>query len=137
MSSQRFAQAIGVGRQAHVASTKVSHSLFPSWRQRNFRRHLGRFIVALQQVPQSEAATLSAADIRSLTDMVNQVIAEAETFMAERPESTTKEVEQDRFVVTEIYQLRAIVESLARRVTADPNFTDLRSEMRSERRPRE
>jgi len=136
MSSQHFAQAIGVGRQAHVAAARVRNSLFPAWRQRKFRRHLGRFIVALQHVPQTEAAVLSVADIRALTDIVNQLVVEAEAFMAERPESTTKEVEQDRFVVTEIYQLRAIVESLARHVTADPTFTDLRWEMQSERRPR-
>ncbi len=132
MSSQHFARAIEVGHQAHRAAAKVSKSLFPGWRQRGFRRHLGRFIVALEQVPQNEAAALSAGDITALITLVNGVVGEAEAFMAERHDSTTAEVEQDRFVVTEIYQLRAIVESLARHVTADPTQVDLGWTMRTQ-----
>lgn len=132
MSSRQFDVAIGVGHQARAAAGKVRNSLFPAWRQRSFRRHLGRFIVALQQVPQSEAAQLTTENITTLSELVGHVVVAAEAFMADRHLSTTKEVEQDRFVVTEIYQLRAIVETLARRVTADPAFTDVRWAMRTE-----
>lgn len=125
MSSHHFGHAIDVGRQARVAAAKVRNSLFPGWRQRGFRRALGRFIVALEQVPQREAAALSTDDLRELNTVINGVIAEAEVFMAERHDSTTAEIEQDRFVVTEIYQLRAIAESLARHVTADPGLMDV------------
>lgn len=131
MSSQ-FQRAIDTGRHARTAAAKVRNALFPGWRQRRFRRHLGRFIVALQSVPQSEAGRLTAADISTLTGIVNGVVLEAEGFMAERHDATTAEVEQDRFVVTEIYQLRAIVEMLARGVTADPNFMDVGFAIRTE-----
>lgn len=133
MSSPQFDHAIDVGRQARAAAARVRNSLFPAWRQRSFRRHLGRFIVALQQVPQSEAEVLTAEGLGTLNEIVNSVIVEAEAFMAERHESTMKEVEQDRFVVTEIYQLRAIVETLGRRNTANRDFMDVRWEMRSQR----
>lgn len=135
MSSPQFDHAIDVGRQSRAAATRVRNSLFPAWRQRSFRRHLGRFIVALQQVSQAEAERLTSDGLRTLNDIVSSVIAEAEAFMAERHESTMKEVEQDRFVVTEIYQLRAIVETLGRRVTANPEFMDVRWEMRSQADP--
>jgi hypothetical protein len=124
MSSQRFQHAIDVGRGARTAATKVRNSLFPVWRQRAFRHHLGRFIVSLQAVPQEEAAQLTPADIREITSVVDGVVAEAEAFMSERHNATIKEVEQDRFVVTEIYELRSIVETLARRFTADPDSED-------------
>ena len=125
MTSHRFQDAIDIGRQSRHAATKVRNSLFPRWRQRRFRRHLGRFIVALEHVPQDEAARLTSADIGELARVIDAVVAEAEAFMAERHDSTTAEVEQDRFVVTEIYQLRAIAETLARRVTADPTLMDV------------
>lgn len=125
MTSHRFQDAIDIGRQSRHAAAKVRNSLFPGWRQRGFRRHLGRFIVALEHVPQDEAARLTSADIGELTSVIDAVVAEAEAFMAERHDSTTAEVEQDRFVVTEIYQLRAIAETLARRVTADPTLMDV------------
>jgi hypothetical protein len=131
MSSQ-FQRAIDSGRQARAAAAKVRNALFPGWRQRRFRRQLGRFIVALQSVPQSEAGRLTAADISTLTGIVNGVVLEAEGFMAERHDATTAEVEQDRFVVTEIYQLRAILETLARGITADPNFMDVGFVIRTE-----
>jgi hypothetical protein len=132
MASQYLEHAMEVGRQSHIAATKVRHSMFPKWRQRAFRRHLGRFIVALQQIPQSEAAQLTAADFRALHDIVDSLVAEAEQFIAERHESTTAQVEQDRFVVTEIYQLRAIVETLERHVTADPAVMDVGWTVRTE-----
>lgn len=88
--------------------------------------------MALQQIPQPEAAALTAADIAALNKIVDGVVAEAEQFMSERHDATTAEVEQDRFVVTEIYQLRAIVETLGRRVTADPAFMDLGFRIRTE-----
>lgn len=132
MAAPHFLNAINVGRHARSAAAKVSHSLFPRWRQRHFRRHLGRFIVALQQIPQAEAVTLTTADIAALNKVVDGVVSEAEAFMSERHDATTAEVEQDRFVVTEIYQLRAIVETLGRHVTADPAFMDLAWRIRTE-----
>lgn len=139
MSSHYFEAAIDVGRQTRTAAGKVRNSLFPGWRQRGFRRKLGRFIAALEEVPQAEAARLTADDIRALNGLVNSVVAEAEGFMAERHDATTAEVEQDRFVVTEIYQLRSIVESLTRRVTADPDSMDVGWTIRTEtgNRPKE
>lgn len=134
MSSHRFQHAIDVGRKAQIAASKVPNSLFPVWRQRAFRRQLGRFIVSLQAVPQHEAAKLSAESVAELNAVVEGVVAGAEVFMAERHDSTTSEIEQDRFVVTEIYQLRAAVESLARHVTADPNAMDVRWTMGTETR---
>ena len=91
-----------------------------------------RFIVALQEIPQAEAAALTAADLSSLNAIVDGIVADAEAFIAEHHDVTTAEVEQDRFVVTEIYQLRAIAETLGRHVTADPHFTDLAWQMRTE-----
>lgn len=126
MGSQRFQHAIDVGRGARTAATKVGTSLFPAWRQRAFRRQLGRFIAALQSVPQDEAAHLTPDDIREVMSVVDGVVADAEAFMSQRHDATTKEVEQDRFVVTEIYELRSIVETLARHFTADPEFEDAR-----------
>jgi hypothetical protein len=132
MSSHHFETAIDVGRQTRSAAGKVRNSLFPGWRQRGFRRQLGRFIIALEQVPQREAETLTADQIRTLNGVVDSVVAEAEAFMAERHDATTAEVEQDRFVVTEIYQLRSIVESLTRRVTANPGVMDVGWTVRTE-----
>lgn len=139
MSSQHFQHVIDIGRGARIAATKVRNSLFPGWRQRRFRRHLGRFIVALEHMPQREAATLSAVDLSTLGDLINNVIAGAETFMAEHHDSTTSEIGQDRFVVTEIYQLRAIAESLTRHVTADPALMDVGWTVRTQagNRPKE
>jgi hypothetical protein len=125
MRSHQFQLAIDVGRRARSAASRVSNSLFPRWRQRTFRRHLGRFIVALQQVPQVEASRLSPEDISTLNAVIDDVVAEAEAFMADRHDATTKEIEQDRFVVAEIYQLRSIVESLTRRVSANPELMDV------------
>jgi hypothetical protein len=139
LALQHLEHAIDVGRKTRIAATKVRNSLFPRWRQRAFRRHLGRFIVALQQVPQTEAAQLTAADLAELNQLNDSLVAEAERFIAERHESTTAQVEQDRFVVTEIYQLRAIVEMLARHVTADPAVMDVgwtvRTETANRRKP--
>lgn len=132
MSSDQFPRAVDAGRQARLAAAKVQNALFPGWRQRRFRRQLGRFIVALQSIQQTEASRLTAADISTLSGIVNGVVLEAEGFMAERHDATTAEVEQDRFVVTEIYQLRAIVETLTRRVTADPSLMDVGWAMRTE-----
>ena len=139
MSSSHLQHAIDAGRRTQNAATRVRHSLFPGWRQRTFRRQLGRFIVALEQVPQHEASRLTPDDLRTLNGIVNSVIAEAEAFMDERHDSTLAEVEQDRFVVTEIYQLRAIVETLTRHVTADPSIMDVAWTMRTQRanRPKE
>ena len=131
MRAQQFHTAIDVGRQARAAADKVRHSLFPVWRQRAFRRHLGRFIVALEQIPQDEAAALSTDNIVELQRVVNGLVDAAEAFMAEHHDVTTKEIEQDRFVVTEIYQLRAIVETLARRFTPDPDFEDVEFKVRT------
>lgn len=125
MSSHRFQHAIDLGLSARIAATKVPNSIFPVWRQRAFRRQLGRFIGALQAVPQEEAGQLTADDIREITSVVDGVVSEAEAFMSQRHNATTKEVEQDRFVVTEIYELRSIVETLARRFTANPDFEDV------------
>lgn len=125
MSSPHFQHAIEIGRRARSAAAKVRHSLFPGWRQRGFRRKLRQFIQALEQVPQREAGALSGSDIAALNDVVDGVVSEAEAFMADRHDSTTAEIEQDRFVVTEIYQMRAIVETLTRRVTADPDVMDV------------
>jgi len=132
MASHQLQLAMEVGRQARLAATKVRNSLVPHWRQRAFRRHLGRFIVSLQAIPQAEAAQLTSADIRDLNTLISSVVAEAEAFMSERHDATTKEVEQDRFVVTEIYQLRAIAETLGRHVTANPDLMDLGWTMRNE-----
>ena len=132
MSSDQFPRAIDAGRQTRTAAAKVRNALFPKWRQRRFRRQLGRFIVALQSIQQTEASRLSAADISTLTGIVNGVVLETEGFLSDHHDSTTAEVEQDRFVVTEIYQLRAILETLARRVTADPSFIDVGWAMRTE-----
>ena len=139
MSSHHLQNAIDAGRQARNAATRVRNSLFPGWRQRGFRRHLGRFIVALEQVPQSEAGRLTVEDLRTLNDLVNSVVTEAEGFMTGRHDATLAEVEQDRFVVTEIYQLRAIMESLARHVTADPTVMDVGWTVRTQtgNRPKE
>lgn len=139
MSSHHFEMAMDVGRQTRTAAGKVRNSLFPGWRQRGFRRQLGRFIVALEHVSQHEAAHLKADQIRTLNGVVDSVVAEAEAFMAERHDATTAEVEQDRFVVTEIYQLRSIVESLARHVTANPHIMDVGWTVRTEtgNRPKE
>lgn len=139
MSSPHLQHAIDTGRQTRNAATRVRNSLFPAWRQRSFRRHLGRLIVALEQVPQHEAAHLTPDDIRTLGGIVNNVIAEAEGFMSERHDATLAEVEQDRFVVTEIYQLRAIVETLTRHVTADPGVMDVGWTVRTQtgNRPKE
>ncbi len=131
MPSPHLQRAVDVGRHAQAAAAKVRNSLFPHWRQRSFRRHLGRFIVALQEIPQAEAMALPTADIHALSDIVDGVVAEAEAFMSERHDATTKEIEQDRFVVTEIYQLRAIVETLARRFTPDPDFEDVEFKVRT------
>lgn len=125
MSSIHVTRALEVGRQTLLAAGKVHNSLFPNWRQRAFRRHLGRFIVALQEIPQTEAGVLTSQDIAHVSTIVDQLVTEADAFISARYDATTAEVEQDRFVVTEIYQLRAIVESLARRVTADPNAMDV------------
>jgi len=125
MSSHRFQSAIAIGRSARAAAAKVPDSIFPAWRQRAFRRQLGRFIAALQAVPQEEAGRLKPDDIREITSVVDGVVAAAEVFMSERHDATTKEVEQDRFVVTQIYELRSIVENLARRFTANPDVEDV------------
>lgn len=132
MASHQLQLAMDVGRRARIAAEKVRNSLVPGWRQRAFRRHLGRFIASLQQIPQSEAAQLTTDDIRHLNALVSSVIAEAEVFMSDRHDATTKEVEQDRFVVTEIYELRAIAETLSRRATASPDLIDLGWTMRTE-----
>jgi len=132
MSSSHFEHAIDTGRQTRHAAAKVRNSLLRGWRQRTFRRHLGRFIIALEQVPQSEAARLTTDDIRLLNGVVTSVVTEAEAFMAARKNLTLAAVEQDRFVVTEIYQLRAIVETLTRRVTADPAVMDVAWTVRTE-----
>ena len=125
MSSQHFDNAINVGHQTLLAASKVRNSLFPSWRQRTFRRHLGRFIVALERIPQMEAEVLDGARIGSLNELIDALVDQAEAFMADRHDATTAEIEQDRFVITEIYQLRAIAETLTRRVTADPGVMDV------------
>lgn len=125
MSAPNVTRAIEIGRQAQVAAGKVRNSLLPNWRQRAFRRQLGRFIVALQEIPQTEAGVLTAKELSELNAIVERVVTEADAFIAARFDATTAEVEQDRFVVTEIYQLRAILETLARHVTADPDVMDV------------
>jgi hypothetical protein len=132
MASHQLQLAIDAGRQARLAATRVRNSLFPHWRQRAFRRHLGRFILGLQAIPQAEAARLTPTDLRDLNALISSVVAEAEAFMSEHHDATTKEVEQDRFVVTEIYQLRAIAETLGRHVTANPELMDVGWTMRTE-----
>ena len=131
-SAERFEHAIAVGRRTRRAAGAVGDSFFPRWRQRAFRRHLGRFIVALQNVPQREAETLTRANLSALSSVVDGIVTEADAFMAEHHDVTTAVVEQDRFVVTELYQLRAIVETLTRHVTADPAFTDVAWSVRTE-----
>ena len=95
MSSIHVTRALEVGRQTLLAAGKVHNSLFPNWRQRAFRRHLGRFIVALQEIPQTEAGVLTSQDIAHVSTIVDQLVTEADAFISARYDATTAEVGED------------------------------------------
>lgn len=130
--SRRFDRALEAGRAARLAAAAVRGAWFPRRRQRAFEHHLQTFIEAVEAVPQDEAAALSGPDIATLIDIADAVIREAEDFMAD---GRARDVERDRAVVTRIYRLRQDLESLARHVTADPAYLDLRWQVKTHPTP--
>jgi hypothetical protein len=127
-----FDTAMAEGRLAHSLASRIGDGWLRGWRLRKFLRQLERFISALRHVPQSEAHGLTAARLRACSTLVDSIINDAEAAIAARKNPSPSQLNNDRQVVSEIYELRAIVESLTRHVTADPEFMDVNWTVRTE-----
>ena len=126
--SLTMAHVSRLAASTHVRATRLSQpaAMFGWWHERKFVTAIDEFADALRSVPQSEVEKASADQLREMGTRVDAIINDVEAFIARHGNSSLKRVEHDRHLVRRIYELRASYEKLARRVTADPEMTDLR-----------
>jgi thiaminase len=121
-----------LGAATHVRASTLSRSdgWFAGWHERRFGRAIRAFIRALESLPQSEAERTTVAQRSDLGTLINAIVSDIERFIERHNAGSLKRVERNRYLVNDIYHLRASFEALARGVTADPQYEDVRWEMK-------
>jgi hypothetical protein len=116
----------------HLRASALSRSngWFTRWHERRFTRTIARFIDGLESLPQSAAQRITAQERAGLGERIDAVIADVERFVARHHAGSLKRIERNRYLVKDIYHLRAAFETLARGATADPQFEDMRWELK-------
>lgn len=112
----------------HIRAARLSRtsSVLGWWHERKFVTAIDDFTRALRSLSQRAIEHATDDEIREIGTKVDAIIAEVEVFIGRHGNSSLKRVEQDRHLVTRIYELRASHEKVARGVTAQPGMTDLR-----------
>gem|GEM_PF-3519564 len=116
--------------QMRAARLSRTSSVLGWWHERKFVTAVDEFTRALRSLSQRTVEHATADEIRGIGVKVDAIIADAEVFISRHRNSSLKRVEQDRHLVTRIYELRASHEKVARGVTAEPGMTDLRWEVK-------
>ncbi len=105
-------------------------SLLGWWHERKFAEAIDDFSASLRSLSQQEIEDAPAHDIQDIGEQIDAIVNDVEAFISRHGNSSLKRVEQDRHLVTRIYELRASFEKLSRRVTAQPGMTDVRWEVK-------
>jgi hypothetical protein len=126
--SLTLGDVVRLAATTHVRASRLSRpaTWFVWWHERNFLGAIDAFAHAMRSLPQKEVEQASTDQIRDMGTMVDAIVNDIEVFIGRHGNSSLKRVEHDRYLVRRIYELRASYENFSRRVSADPDMTDLR-----------
>lgn len=119
----------------HAAQMRQGRGIIGWWRERRFAKSIDHFAETMRGLPQAEVETAPEASLRHIGDMVDAIVRDVEEFIAGHRSTNLKRVERDRFLVRQIYDLRASYEKISHRITPREDMTDLRWEMQHQRPP--
>lgn len=130
--SLTLGDVVRLAATTHVRASRLSRpsTWFVWWHERKFVSAIDAFAQSLRELRQKEVEQASADQIRDMGTMVDAIVNDIEVFIALHGNSSLKRVEHDRYLVRRIYELRASYEKFSRRMTADPDMTDLRWKVR-------